>query len=82
MVDRWEKTYQQAREQFEKAKVQADQKAREAGDVAARKVGHAAGWSFAAMLMGLGAAAYGGFMSLPRDLRGDIRRTGTSRSAR
>lgn len=67
IVDRWEQTYQQAREQFEEAKVLAEQKAREAGDVAARNVSQAAFWSFFAMLFGLGAAALGGRLSVPHD---------------
>ncbi|WP_422923770.1 hypothetical protein [Singulisphaera sp. PoT] len=82
VVDRWEKTYQQAKEQLAKTKERAAQKAREAGDVAARKVGHAAGWSFVAMLLGLGAAAYGGFMSLPTDLRTRVGHTVTTHGTR
>jgi len=69
IVDRWEQTYQQAKEQYEKAKVVAEQKAREAGDVAARNISHAAFWSFLAMLTGLGAAAFGGRMGVPREHR-------------
>jgi len=77
IVDRWEQTYQQAREQFEKAKTQAERKAREAGDIAARNVSHAAFWSFIAMLVGLGAAAYGGRVSTPRDLLATTARPAT-----
>jgi len=77
IVDRWEQTYQQAREQFDKAKAQAEQKAREAGDVAARNVSHAAFWSFLAMLVGLGSAAYGGRLGVPRDLLTTTPRTAT-----
>lgn len=77
IVDRWEQTYQQAREQFDKAKALAEQKAREAGDIAARNVSHAAFWSFFAMLVGLGAAAYGGRLSVPRDLLTTSARTAT-----
>ncbi len=69
IVDRWQQTYQQAKEQYEKTKEAAEQKAREAGDVAARNISHAAFWSFAAMLVGLGSSSLGGYMSVPRDHR-------------
>jgi len=69
IVDRWEQTYREAKEQFTKAKDQTERKAREAGDYAARKVSHAAFWTFAAMLLGLGAAAFGGRQALPHELR-------------
>jgi len=68
VVARWEQTYQEAKEQFATMKDQAEQKAREAGDYAARKVSQAAFWTFAAMLVGLGSAAYGGRKSTPRHL--------------
>jgi len=70
IVDRWEQTFRDAKERFAKAKEQAETKAREAGDYAARKVGHAAYWTFAAMLLGLGAAAFGGRQSVPHHQRG------------
>ncbi len=76
VVARWEETYREAKEQFTQMKDQAEQKARQAGDYAAKKVSQAAFWTFAAMLVGLGAAAYGGRVSAPRDLR-----TTTVRSA-
>lgn len=76
VVARWEETYRQAKEEFAKAKEQAEQKAREAGDYAARKVSHAAFWTFAAMLVGLGAAAFGGRQAVPHENRGvAVRRT-------
>ena len=68
VVARWEQTYREAKEQFAVVKGQAEQKAREAGDYAARKVSQAAFWTFAAMLVGLGAAAYGGRVGVPRNL--------------
>ena len=68
VVANWEKTYQQAKEQYEKAKEVAAQKAREAANATARGVTHAAFWTFAAMFVGLGAAAIGGFMSVPDHL--------------
>ncbi len=70
IVDRWEQTYREAKEQLAKAKEVAERKAREAGDYAARKVSHAAFWTFAAMLVGLGAAALGGRQAVPHEIRG------------
>ncbi len=75
IVRRWEQTYREAKEQFAEVKDQAEQKAREAGDYAAKKVSQAAFWTFAAMLVGLGAAAYGGRVSAPRDLTVSTART-------
>ena len=76
IVDRWEQTYREAKEQFAKVKDQAERKAREAGDLAARKVSQAAFWTFAAMLVGLGAAAFGGRQAVPHEIRGTtVRRT-------
>ena len=69
VVANWEKTYQQAKEQYEETKEAAARKAREAGDATARSISHAAFWSFAAMLVGLGSAAVGGFLSVPNHLR-------------
>ncbi len=77
IVGRWEQTYNQAKEQYEKTKDLAEQKAREAGDIAARNVSHAAFWSFLAMLVGLGAATFGGRMGVPRDLSRTTTRTAT-----
>ena len=72
IVDRWEQTYQKAKEEFNKAKEEAAQKAREAGDATARKVAQAAGWSFAALLLGLAAAGFGGSLGVPKDLRARV----------
>lgn len=79
IVANWEKTYQQAKEQYQKTKDAAAQKAREAGDVAARNISHAAFWSFAAMLVGLGSAAFGGYMSVPHEHRTTMVRTTNAR---
>ncbi len=78
IVDNWQKTYQQAKEQYEKGKEVAAQKAREAGDAAARNVSHAAFWTFAALLTGLGAATYGGYLSIPHEHRLVTHRTTTN----
>lgn len=69
IVDRWEQTFEQAKVKYEEVKTQAEQKAREAGDAAARGVSHAATWSFLAMLAGLVASAYGGYISAPHEHR-------------
>jgi hypothetical protein len=62
MVNQWDQSFQQA-------KVQTEQTAREAGDVAARSVSQGAFWAFLAMVLGLAVAAWGGWVgtrSLPR----------------
>ena len=82
IVDRWQTTYQQAKEQYAKTKEVAEQKAREAGDVAARNISHAAFWSFAAMLVGLVSAGFGGYMSVPHDHRLTTVRTTTTNHRR
>lgn len=64
-VNRWEQTLVQAKEKFAEVKAQAEQKAREAGDSAAHAVSTAAAWSFVGMLVGLLAAAGGGFLGTP-----------------
>lgn len=69
IVDRWEQTYQQAKAKYAEVKDQAEQKAREAGDAAARGVSHAATWTFLAMLAGLVASAFGGYLSTPPEHR-------------
>ncbi len=68
-VDQWEQTYQQAKAKAAELSAQAEQKAREAGDAAARGVSHAATWTFLAMLGGLVAGGFGGFLSVPHEHR-------------
>ncbi len=80
IVDRWQQTYDKAKEQYEKTKEATVQKAREAGDVAARNISHAAFWSFAAMLVGLGSAAFGGYLSVPHEHRLPVTVRTTDRS--
>jgi len=46
--------------QYNTGSAQAEQKAREVGDTAARATSGAAWWSFFMLLLGLGAAAVGG----------------------
>jgi hypothetical protein len=53
IVDRWQAKIAETRQQ-------AEQKAREVGDAAARGLSKAALWSFVAMLLGAVAAALGG----------------------
>jgi len=62
MVDEWLQNYQQA-------KSQVSQQARQAGDKAARGISKGASWAFVGMVLGLGVAAWGGWLgtsSLPR----------------
>jgi ElaB/YqjD/DUF883 family membrane-anchored ribosome-binding protein len=54
IVDNYAQAYQQAMQKFEELKQQAEQKAREAGEIAAKQISRAA-WSTLAMLL-LGAA--------------------------
>lgn len=68
-VASYEKTYQQAQAQYEQTKAQAAQKAREIGQATAEGVTKAAIWAFIALLASGIAAAIGGFLATPRDLR-------------
>ena len=65
-VDQWDQTYQQAKDKYAELKTQTEQKAREAGDAAARGISRAAFWSFLAMLGGLAASAFGGYFASHR----------------
>jgi hypothetical protein len=67
-VDRWHQTFLNAQAKFEQAKVQAEQKARESGDAAARGLSKASLWGFVALVLGAFAAAIGGFMGVGSDL--------------
>ena len=69
VVANWEATYQQGKVKYDEVRTQAEQKAREAGDAAARGVSHAAGWTFLALLGGLAASAIGGFLGMPAEHR-------------
>jgi hypothetical protein len=64
MVNQWD-------QQFQQVKSQTTQKAREAGDTAARGISQGALWGFIALVLGLLVAAWGGWAgtaSLPRPL--------------
>jgi ElaB/YqjD/DUF883 family membrane-anchored ribosome-binding protein len=65
MVNGWEARLQGAQTQVADARIAAEQRAREAGDVAAKGVARTALWSFVAMLLGAIAAAFGGIVGRP-----------------
>lgn len=65
-VDRWQATALVAKQKYEQAKVAAEQKAREIGDVTAKNVSKAALLSFIALVLGAVAAALGGINGMPR----------------
>ncbi len=64
-VTRWETSLAQAKAQLAEVQEQATQKARQAGDAAADVVAKTAIWSFVGMLVGLLAAAGGGYLGTP-----------------
>ncbi|RZA25040.1 MAG: hypothetical protein EOP10_08080 [Proteobacteria bacterium] len=66
VVNRWESTYAAAKVKFDQTKVQAEQKAREAGDKAAENISKGAIWSFVALVLGGLAAAFGGLFGALR----------------
>lgn len=72
-VDQWQEMYQKTRSKYEQAKEQAAQKAREVADATARNVSRAALWTFVALLIGLGAATWGGHLGTPRDALAPVR---------
>lgn len=61
MAANYEQTYNQALAKYEQLKGQAEQKAREAGDAAAKSVSHAAWAGVLVMLLGLAISAAAGF---------------------
>lgn len=67
----YEQSYNQAVAKYEQLKVQAEQKAREAGDAAAKGVSHAAWAGVVVMLLGLIVSAIGGFFGRRSGLRTD-----------
>ncbi len=67
-VARWDTTYQQAAVRYDQFKVDAEMQARETGAGAADAVAEAALWTFVMLLLGAGAALFGGMLGAPRDL--------------
>ncbi|HYX37191.1 MAG TPA: hypothetical protein VE954_29155 [Oligoflexus sp.] len=67
-VDRWHQTFLSAQANFEKAKVAAEQQARETGDAAAKGLSKASLWGFVALVLGAIAAAIGGFIGVMSDI--------------
>ena len=66
-VDRWQATAVAAKQKFEQAKVVAEQKARELGDVAAKNISKGALLSFIALVLSAIAATFGGMNGRPRN---------------
>lgn len=64
-VDRWDRTIQKAKVAVTDVGEQAEEKAREVADAAARGVSKAAIWTFVGLLLGLGAAAWGAYLGSP-----------------
>jgi len=69
----YEQTYNQAVAKWQELKVQAEQKAREAGDAAAKAVSHAAWAGVVVMLLGLAVSAAAGFFGRRTGLRDEAR---------
>ncbi len=67
-VARWDTTYQQTAARYEQFKVDAEMQVRETGAGAADAVAKAALWTFVMLLLGAGAALFGGMMGAPRDM--------------
>lgn len=66
-VDRWAQNLTQAKAKIAQVRKQAEQKAREIADSTASAVSKAAAWSFVGLMIGLIAAAFGGFFGAPRE---------------
>ncbi|RYZ59962.1 MAG: hypothetical protein EOP07_02410 [Proteobacteria bacterium] len=66
-VDRWQASALVAKQKYDQAKVAAEQKAREIGDVTAKNVSKAALLSFIALVLGAIAATLGGINGMPRN---------------
>ncbi len=71
MAANYEQTYNQAVAKYEQLKVEAEQKAREAGDAAAKGVSHAAWTGVIVMLLGLAISAAAGFAGRRSGLRSE-----------
>ena len=67
-VDAWIASYKQLKDEFDKIKTAAEQKAREVADRAARDLSRAAIWSFFALLIGLLVTTHGSTCGAKRAL--------------
>ena len=67
IVDRWIATWQTAKQKAKEVAAQAEQKAREAGDKAASGLSKISLMAFFALVLGAGAAAFGGRRATPSD---------------
>ena len=66
-VDQWQSAALVAKQKWEQAKVEAEQKAREAGDVAAKNISKVALLTFIALVLAAVSAALGGINGMPRN---------------
>lgn len=64
-VERWEKMYREAKQQYHEAIAAAERRARDAADVAATAVSRVALWTFATLALGFAVAAVGGNLGSP-----------------
>lgn len=67
-VDNWVAGMQKTKDNAQQAKMAAEQKARQLGDAAASGMSKASLWAFATLLLGGGAAAFGGRTGIPKDI--------------
>ncbi len=68
-VQEYEQQFQQTRQQAQQVSQQVQQQAVQIGDTAAEVMSRAALWAFIAMVVGVIAAAIGGALGVPKDLR-------------
>ncbi len=71
IVDGWIDTFQKAKQKLAETKAQAEQKAREIGEKTASGLSKAALLAFFGLVLGAGAAAFGGRAATPRGLTGE-----------
>jgi F0F1-type ATP synthase membrane subunit b/b' len=61
-LEKWEKTYREAKQKYDAAVKQAEQKARDAAEASAKAVSLVAVMTFASLVLGAVVAAVGGYV--------------------
>ena len=61
-IEKWEKQYREAKQQYDVAVARAEQKARDAAAATTAALSHVALWTFASLLLGVAVAGLGGYM--------------------
>lgn len=61
-IEKWEKMYREAKQQYDVAVARAEQKARDAAAAATSTLSQVALWTFASLLLGVAVAGFGGYM--------------------